>query len=270
MSDDNIIRNGVKDRPTLKTFTGKIVAIANGVETMNVGSIDEIYAKDTTLERQRAIIQGMFPDQNEETIEYYLNFVKDQRIFMTGVSVSHMARSPFGYWHAESAKDIISKPLRGFRRGQIPFIIGKPSMKLFYPGIVKTTLQTGDIPPVFTVTFPDLPECVFHANSLVEILTKGPVEILGHLKDRHDEGEYIVTPKNPNQYYLEAAAQGLAIIIIEVDATEFASHLTSIDVRVPEVLLEQIDNAVRSRDELSDRDDFFRTASLHYLRLLST
>ncbi len=120
----------------------------------------------------------------------------------------------------------------------------------------------------YGVTIPDIPGCFSAGDTLTEALHNAKEAICGHLEILAEDEDDIPEATEIDNYL---GADGI-LAIVDVDITPYLGHTVRVNITLPEMVLNKIDNFVAEHKEISSRSAFLAQASLkeinslHFLR----
>lgn len=120
-------------------------------------------------------------------------------------------------------------------------------------------------------SFPDVPGCYFAGDTLEEAAQDAKSALEAHFEFLADDGKAIPESTGLTNKAMSADPefnenyQGGAWIFVEVDVTKFMGKSERINVTLPNLLINRIDNFVSQNPAYASRSNFLATAALKVL-----
>lgn len=118
----------------------------------------------------------------------------------------------------------------------------------------------------FGVTVPDIPGCFSAGETMTEALHNAKEAINGHLELLAEDDEEIPQATEVDAYLgVEEYTDGIWAIV-DVDITPYLGNTVRINVTLPEMVLNKIDEYVAHHSEYASRSAFLSAVSLKQIR----
>jgi len=115
----------------------------------------------------------------------------------------------------------------------------------------------------FSVTVPDLPGCFSAGSTIEEAIDMSSEAIECHLEGILIDNEPIPTVSAIEQHQLNEDFEGGIWAIIEVDLSKLSIQTKSVNIQIPEILLNTVDNYARKYGK--SRSGFLTQAVTEYI-----
>jgi predicted RNase H-like HicB family nuclease len=127
-----------------------------------------------------------------------------------------------------------------------------------YPVVLHKDPETA-----YGVTVPDLPGCFSAGDTVDEALLNAIEAIECHLESLLIDGEEIPTSRNVEDYFHNRDFAGGTWALVEIDLSKLSGKVRSVNVTIPEQILNRIDSFASSSGE--SRSGLLIAAALEYL-----
>ena len=114
----------------------------------------------------------------------------------------------------------------------------------------------------FGVTVPDIPGCFSAGETMTEALHNAKEAINGHLEILAEDGEEIPQATFVDDYLCVEEYSDGVWALVDIDITPYLGNTVRINVTLPEMVLNKIDEYVSHHSEYASRSAFFSAVSL--------
>ncbi|RDE97939.1 type II toxin-antitoxin system HicB family antitoxin [Aggregatibacter aphrophilus] len=127
-------------------------------------------------------------------------------------------------------------------------------------------IEKGDQDHAYGVIVPDVPGCFSAGDTLEEAFKNAKEAITFHIEGMIEDGEDVPLPSNLESYIgNEKEYAGFTFALVDVDLTQLMGKAEKINVTLPKLLINRIDNYVATHPEYKNRSNFLARVATNAL-----
>ncbi|MEE3608243.1 type II toxin-antitoxin system HicB family antitoxin [Avibacterium paragallinarum] len=117
-------------------------------------------------------------------------------------------------------------------------------------------IEMGDEKHAYGVVVPDVPGCFSAGDTLEEAFTNAKEAIAFHIEGMLEDGEEIPLPTDLQRHMQNKEYEGFTFTVVDVDLTHLMGKAEKINVTLPKILINKIDNYVSTHPQYKSRSGF--------------
>jgi predicted RNase H-like HicB family nuclease len=128
-------------------------------------------------------------------------------------------------------------------------------------------IEGGDDNTAFGVVFPDVDGCFSAGDTLDEAIANAKEALDGYLELCFDVNDPVPVAKSIHEHRKNPLFKDCVWAVIDVDISAYFGKSKKVNVTLPELLIQQIDDVAASNPSYKTRSGFLAKAAMHELKL---